>query len=214
MHDEHAVWDATRRIRLLSRLEPVDSRPWEQVARVLRDNGDPSGAEEVLIAYRRHQRRTHTASRRHRWRRLLDVLEDLSVGYGYRPQRALFFLVALVMAVTVSLAPAEWRAPMRTTDAAGIVYTPTGALTPATTTASSTTSRCGAGKVRCLNPVLYAVDTVIPIIDLKQRSSWYPTSDAGGRWLDWWLNTCTILGWLISTVLVLSLTRFGRSSPD
>jgi hypothetical protein len=56
-------------------------------------------------------------------------------------------------------------------------------------------SSCGKGKVRCFNPWLYAVDTVVPIVDLKQRSAWSPTSDAGGELMLAWVNTATLAGW-------------------
>ncbi len=63
-----------------------------------------------------------------------------------------------------------------------------------------------------LSPVTFAVDTVVPIIDLKQRAIWYPANDTVGWWMNLWLNLATVAGWLLSTVFALSLTRFGRAS--
>jgi hypothetical protein len=40
---------------------------------------------------------------------------------------------------------------------------------------------CGDGKVRCLEPILYAIDTVVPLIDLGQRSTWYPSGHDGAQ---------------------------------
>ena len=55
---------------------------------------------------------------------------------------------------------------------------------------------CGDGEVRCFSPVLYTIDTVIPLISLDQRSTWYPDPHApGGELLLLWLNVATLLGW-------------------
>jgi hypothetical protein len=89
-----------------------------------------------------------------------------------------------------------------------VVFTPAGPLAgPGTPRAT-----CGDGKVRCLEPFFYAIDTVVPLIDLHQRDTWYPTGEHGGALLVIWLNLCTILGWVASTVFALSFTRLGRSS--
>jgi hypothetical protein len=72
---------------------------------------------------------------------------------------------------------------------------------------------CGDGQVRCFSPVLYAIDTVVPLISLDQRVTWYPDPRVRyGELMLWWLNLGTILGWLLSSIFVLSLARFSRSS--
>jgi hypothetical protein len=68
--------------------------------------------------------------------------------------------------------------------------------------------------VRCFNAALFAIDTVVPIVDLSQRSTWYPSRDVGGPWLEWWLNLCTMFGWVASTIFALSFARMGRSSDS
>jgi hypothetical protein len=55
------------------------------------------------------------------------------------------------------------------------------------------------------------VDTVVPLIDLHQRSTWYPAGGRHGVPLEWLLNLCTILGWVASTVFAVSFTRLGRA---
>jgi hypothetical protein len=60
--------------------------------------------------------------------------------------------------------------------------------------------------------VLYSVDTVIPLISLDQRSTWYPDPRVrDGEFMTWWLDIATILGWLLSTIFVLSLAKLARS---
>jgi hypothetical protein len=112
------------------------------------------------------------------------------------------------------------RATMRATTSAGAVYTTTGPLKPqgvgeaaaAATSAHARAGACGDGQVRCFNPVFYAIDTVIPLVSLDQRSTWYPDpSTRGGTVMQWWLNVATILGWLLSSIFVLSLASLARS---
>jgi hypothetical protein len=197
----YAVWDAQARIAWLARLQPFDPRAWEQAAAVLRAAGDQDGADDILVAQRRHARRSGTLQQN---RRMWDVLQDATVRYGFRPQRALIALIALIAAVTLSLYIPAAQSSMRTTDEAAHVYVPN-ARVPGTPPGP-----CGGGEVRCFSPFFYAVDTVVPIIDLKQRTTWYPSGDSTGSLLTWWLNICTVLGWTASTVFALALTRLGR----
>ena len=193
----NGVSDAESRIAWLRRLKPYDPLPWEQVARVLRTQGDVRGAEKVLIVQRRRARREGAKW----WRRPFGVLADICVGYGYRPERAPALLVLLVVGVYVMLLTPWARASMT-------------AVSPAFVASldgpSQPTAACGAGRVRCLEPFFYAVDTVVPLIDLGQRAAWYP-SGPDGRLVALILNVCTIFGWLASTVFVFSITRFVRS---
>jgi hypothetical protein len=190
----HGVWDADQRARWLARLEPYDPRPWEHLARVLHTHGDHRGAERVLIAQRRAARRHAGPGLATTW----DWLADVTVRYGFRPNRAAFAIVLLILAVAVSLVLPAGHSTMRTTDAKGVIYMPDG---------TAGRRACAAGQVRCFDPWWYAIDTVVPIIDLHQRSTWYPESTA----MDAWLSVSTVLGWVLSTVFALSFTRLGRS---
>jgi hypothetical protein len=201
------VWDAGTRIAWLAAIRPYDPRSWERLAVVLRTAGDRDGADAVLIAQRRHARRVVPSTRR---RRAFDLLEDVTVRYGFRPQRAIYLLLALIAAVTVALSLPAVQAQMRASDQNALVFSPAGARP--TGGEQDVPGRCGDGKVRCLNPFFYAVDTVVPLIDLHQRATWHPTTEHGGHLLEWWLNLCTILGWVASTVFALSFTRLSRQT--
>jgi hypothetical protein len=199
-----AVWDAEARIAWLSRMTRYDPRAWERLAAVLRTAGDGDGADTVLVAQRRHARRLRTGRRR-----FFDLLQDVTVRYGFRPQRALYLLVALITAVTAGLSLPGVQAQMRATDQNALVFTPSGAAPFGGE--HDPPGDCGNGKVRCLSPFFYAVDTVVPLIDLHQRSTWYPAAERNGVLLEWLLNLCTILGWIASTVFAVSFTRLGRA---
>jgi hypothetical protein len=107
------------------------------------------------------------------------------------------------------------QAALRATNGSGAVYSTSGLLAgsvPATAGPARLDS-CGDGEVRCFSPVLYAIDTVVPLISLDQRSTWYPDPHvSGGRLMLWWLNLATLLGWVLSSIFVLSLTRLSRST--
>jgi hypothetical protein len=229
-------WDRQLRCAWLARQARYDSGPYEQAARVFRQHGYITQAEEILIEQRTQARRAGRA-RRSRPRRALDALYGWTVGYGYRPSRVLWLLALLLVLVAASLKIPATNAALRATDARGNVYTTTGRLItveamptggsqppparPATPTAGEDYSdpartqpqsdACGDGQVRCFNPVFYAIDTVLPLITLGQRTTWYASPHAPwGRALEWWLHTATLIGWLLTSILVLSFTRLAR----
>jgi hypothetical protein len=221
--DDRSTWDVGGRCKWLSRQTPFDSGPYEQAALVFRQHGYTSQAEVILI----NQRRRINSITTSRSRRLLGALYGTSVGYGYRPWRVLWFLVLLLILVTVSLEIPATRAAMRAADASGTVYTTLGPLpsqpadavgVPPAASASDDPSdpradACGNGQVRCLSPALYAIDTVIPLISLDQRTTWYSDPHASyGTLMEWWLNIAAMLGWLLSSIFVLSFARLSRSS--
>ena len=61
--------------------------------------------------------------------------------------------------------------------------------------------------------MIYAIETVVPLVDLGQRNTWYVLSSAShGSLYDAWLAFATLAGWALSTVFLLSFSRLGRSS--
>lgn len=211
-----SAWDHVARCAWLSRQMSYDAGPYEQAARVFRQHGYAEGAKALLIAQRQHARRTIAG----RWalpRRAVDAAYSLAVGYGYRPYRVLWLLLALITLVTGSLLIPVTQQTMRAASVTGTIYTTKGPLRSAArpTHPSPPTPHpdtCGNGLVRCFNPLLYAIDTVVPLISLDQRSTWYPDARTrDGTFMEWWLNTASILGWLLSTVFVLALASLARS---
>ena len=213
------IWDQAARCAWLSRQTEFDSGPYEQAARVFRQHGYTSEAEQILIAQRRHARQVGRSSAT--WpRRAIDAIYA-TIGYGYRPSRVLWLLAALLVLVAASLELPASQATLRATNGNGDVYSTSGLLTPSAGAvapgpgargSSPRADSCGDGEVRCFSPVLYAIDTVVPLISLDQRSTWYPDPHVrGGQLMLWWLNLATLLGWLLSSIFVLSLARLSRS---
>ena len=212
------TWDYSARCSWLDRQAVYDAGPYEQAARVFRQHGYTAGAEEILMAQRRHARQT-ISGRRAALRRVRDAAYSATVGYGYRPGRVLWLLAILLILVTGSLEVPAAQNAMRATTPAGMAYSTRGPV-PATGAGSlashsqvSHVDACGNGQVRCFSPVLYAIDTVIPLVSLDQRSTWYPDPHVrDGALMQGWLNAATLLGWLLSSIFVLSLARLARST--
>ncbi len=213
------VWDQAARCDWLRGQTEFDSGPYEQAARVFRQHGYTREAEQILIAQRKHARQvgwSHAA-----WpRRVLDAIYA-TIGYGYRPARVLWLLALLLALVTISLEVPGNRAALRANNGNGDVYATSGLLTASSRGRSggvaaghsTRADTCGNGEVRCFSPVLYAIDTVIPLISLDQRATWYADPDVpNGEFMLWWLNLATLLGWVLSSIFVLSLARLSRSS--
>ena len=151
-------------------------------------------------------------------RRALDIAFSTTVAYGFRPRRVLWLLAILLVLVIVSLEIPTAQATMRAATQAGLVYSTSGPA-PGTgpgragSAAPAGPDACGGGEVRCFNPVLYAIDTVVPLVSLDQRATWYPDpSLRDGAFMQWWLNAATLLGWLLSSIFVLSLARLSRAT--
>jgi hypothetical protein len=210
-------WDHAARAAWLNRQAIYDAGPYEQAARVFREHGYTSGAEAILIAQRRHARGV-IAGPGVRLRRTLDRAYSVTVGYGHRPRRVLWLLAILLILVIASLEAPATQATMRTTTSAGLVFSTRGPAPfagpggPARAPAARS-DPCGGGQVRCFNPVLYAIDTVVPLVSLDQRSTWYADPSLRyGAFMQWWLNAATLLGWLLSSIFVLSLARLSRAA--
>lgn len=209
-------WALEPRLAWLQARADVDYGSYEVVARAYRSDGRASDAETVLIEGRRHARRVdferdRRPFRRH-LRRIREWVLDRSVGYGYRPGRAGALLLGLVATTAILLSLPAADHVVRATDPAGRLYGPDGqALDPLS---GATVEPCGDGRVRCFNALLYAVDTVVPVIDLGQRTTWHPHAPAPyGRAYEWWLNAVTVAGWVATTVIVLSFARLARNGP-
>jgi hypothetical protein len=191
------AWHWKDRCDWLGKQADYDASPYEQAAKVFKQHGYAYGAEQILIAQRVQARKRLG----NRWlRRGADAVLGWTVGYGYRPSRVVWLLVLLLTIVSLMLLTPMAQGTMRATSESGQVFIP-GQPDP-----------CGGGEVRCFSPILYAIDTVVPLVSLDQRTTWYPNPHApGGFFVMWLLNLSTIAGWLLSTIFLLAFTRLART---
>jgi cytoskeletal protein CcmA (bactofilin family) len=213
--------DTSSRIEWLLSQSSLDASSFEQLAGYYRRHGRTVDAERVLIARNRALRalRSEVGGWPNRLRNLVDHAWDLSVGYGYRAGRAGGFLLALVVVTAWLLSLPAATGAMRTTDEDNTTYNPSGPVaedgSPLDSSADSSadgsddgSDDCGHGRVRCYDPVFYAVDTVVPLVDLHQRSTWHPDRSAPYGWAyQRGLDAAVLLGWATTSALVLGLTH-------
>ncbi|MET9261280.1 hypothetical protein [Amycolatopsis sp. NPDC004079] len=157
---------AKERVAWLKRDEGSDSpQPYEQLARQYREAGHDHGARTVLLAKCRDR------TRRQRFLpKLWGFLQDVTVGYGYRPVRALAWLAGLT--IVVAVCSAVWRP-----------YPVAGSAPP-------------------FNSAVYALDVVLPILDLGQEKSY--TAVGVGRIVVW---IAVLAGWVLASTVIAAVTR-------
>jgi hypothetical protein len=139
--------DADSRLRWLD-LQPakVASQPYEQLAKALQENGDNEGRKRVLIAMetRRYRRAGWPA-------RLWGWVLNVTIGYGYEPFRALWFIAAFVILGTCLF---SWG------HSAGVI-------TPIA-------SEQQAQHYKPFNSFVYSLETFLPLVELHQARHWLP----------------------------------------
>ncbi|MCO6009057.1 hypothetical protein NE236_29195 [Actinoallomurus purpureus] len=80
------------RLGWLDGVERYHPQPYEQLAAVYRRLGQDADARTVQLARQRRRRRTLP-----RWLAVWGFVQDWTVGYGYRPQRAVLWLAGLLL---------------------------------------------------------------------------------------------------------------------
>jgi hypothetical protein len=172
-----APTDAATRLKWLQR-QPADHRgknfrpqPFEQLAKVLRAMGHENDAR-LIAMYKQQYLQPQYLARTTWWRWpfvwLIGLLWGLFAGYGYRPHRLIVTLLALwlgcaaayhLAAENGAFAPADaqvWTSDLRKT------------CEPNWTACADIADLIG------FNALTYSADTLVPIIDLKQRATWSP----------------------------------------
>ncbi|MBB2947229.1 hypothetical protein FB565_006997 [Actinoplanes lutulentus] len=164
---------------------PVDRRiAW---LRQERYGYTPQPYEHLAAVYRRtgHEqaaRRIAVAKLRHQRRvlslagRLWNILLQVTVGYGYRPWLVSLWLLALVLLGGTALMSA---------DRSDIVAM----RQPAPP----------------FNPYLYALDALIPVLNLGLKSSW----TVGGP-VAYWSWALTVAGWILTTAFVAGVAKAAK----
>jgi hypothetical protein len=112
---------AARRLELLERDEDgYVPHAYEQLAAAYRRIGDDAGARTVQLAKQRRHRRTLS-----RHARIWGYVQDATVGYGFRPARAMAWLLALLLVgtATYSLHHPQPVDPGKTPDFHSAIYT-------------------------------------------------------------------------------------------
>jgi hypothetical protein len=220
LHDNEQFWHATGGVKLEDfRYESLDSPiplwddrqielrlswlrhamrgyrpgPYDQFAAMLRAGGNEEHADTVLM--RKQQYRYEALGSGYRWFfragvRLWSWLQRWMVGYGYRPVRALAWLLGLL--VLGSLWFGLGSDDCAKDEERFVVHG----------------ERCAVNMDDTgleWNPVLYTVDLLVPIADFGNKGRWHM---AGA---DKWVSTGFIAtGWVLVTTVAAGVTRTLR----
>ena len=174
-------------------------QPYEQLATVYQQAGHDSEARAVAIARRRDLRRYGTITRR---RAFGNWLLDKTIQYGYQTWRAVVGIAVLYVVIFLLFLYAQHR---------GGLMVPVGSTAglPAPPDAAHCMS-----DYPCYYPAGYAIDTVIPLVNVHQASNWAPDGSRPFGWL--WVYASwagTVFGWAFATLAVAGYTGLVRS-PD
>jgi hypothetical protein len=202
--------DAKGREDWLARLPVSDGRgdfasqPYQQLANVLRESGDDSGAKDVLVTMENerwwHGKMGFAA-------RCWSFVLWLTIGYGYKTWRALWFAFAFVASGTFLF---YWGRQA-------------GAIVPANKDPTGT---------NVFNPFIYSLELFLPLVDLQQVKHWMPDASRHsdtlppvhltpftpsvksgrlfgsdfGRHLRWYLWLHVLAGWFFTSMIIASVT--------
>ena len=204
--------DAEARLAWLG-LQPAGYRPqpFAQLAGALKKSGRSEGEVAVLIAQRIAQRRTGRLSMAGRvWNLLLEG----TIGYGYRPLRALWWIAGFVLLGAMLF---------------GWGYR-TGVMTPSEPEAYEAFARGGRPTAHYphFNAFVYSLENFLPVVDLHMGNHWRPNvrervvkDPNSGEWmtesapftsrlLRWYLWFHILAGWTLTPLMFAGLSGLIR----
>lgn len=179
-------------------------QPYEQLASVLRNDGRREDAITVLIAKIKDPARLKQFPW---WKKyILHHLSGILYGHGYRPWNA---IIAALLIVIIS-----W-----------CLFTC--GQTSGTVTAIKLDAQITAGGIDTVerfkdypafDGFLYSLDVFLPVVNLHQTEYWMPNANrnskcwlVSGAFLRYWMCFEIIAGWILTTLLAVSLTRRVRA---
>jgi len=129
--------------------------------------------------------------------KLANVVMGSTIGYGYRPGRAVFLLVLLyVLGALLVYQPArDVMVAAKTPSSSGVVMA---------------SDRCPSN-YPCYSPWAYSFDVLVPVVHLGQSDAWTPTGRRGTE-VRYYGYAATVLGWALATMAVAGFTGLVRKS--
>lgn len=175
--------------------EPFFPQPYEHLAEVLRREGFQDKAREVLI----EKDRTLGARTRHGVREFLWLyICGPITGFGHDPLRGFRWLIGIWIVGAAVFAVASRRGWMVSPATLEVPWQ------PAASGHDDSPTR--------LQPLMYSLDVLLPIIDLGQASRWTPDRRRPGgvavQWFHWGL---VLVGWTLTTLVVAGITGLVRT---
>jgi hypothetical protein len=216
--------DSAARLRWLSRAHHFTLQPYKQLAKFLHELGDVDGSRRVLFEMENLRRR------RAGWnllRRLWNWILKCTIGYGQRPEWALWWILALTIAGGAIF---------------GMGYLG-GAMVPSDKDAAHS-FELGEGVpyyYSRFNPLIYSIENAFPPLSLGVKDKWKPSSAGPAktpalrvplfqriRDLEWqshhpfritcpgllrtWLCFQIATGWVLATLFVAGFTGIVKTA--
>ena len=191
--EDAGQWKVAQRIAWLGKSRDYTATAYQQLAEAYRLSGEESTAEKISIASLRDLRkRGNLRFRARAWNKFLD----LTVGYGYRLHRPFLALLVLGMLGALLYYLGEH---------ANLIF-----ATQGSSHASAGTT-CSPG-YPCYNPIVYSFQMLIPGLDLREATYWWPDASKA-PWgfplvLYTWLMI--VFGWVLATAVVAGITQLFR----
>lgn len=184
--------DPRTRERWLALQPEFSQQPYEQLAKVLEQEGDYAGGRHVKIEMEdRSLVEGPINDLRWYWRipaKFWSLVLKVTIGYGYAPWRALYWAIAIVMLGTYLFGK-------------GMRY---GVIAPAHEKSESHFP---------FSAFWYSLDAFLPVVNLRQHDHWVPTAHHVIVWgvrydefLRRYLWFHILLGWTITTLFVAGVT--------
>ncbi len=180
------------------------AQPYAELAKALMAGGETDDAIAVEIAQRVAQRREGGLGR---FERAWNVLLQVTIGYGFIPLRALWWIMGFVAFGTVLF---QWGYAMRM-------------VSPTEETAYQSFMQTGTTPPHYppFNAFVYSLENFLPVVDLHQGEYWRPNPSHGatshlhsGRekrayaaaLLHWYLWLHILSGWILTPLLAAGLS--------
>ncbi len=223
----HTETDLEARLNWLERRPadtPFTAQPYEHLARVLVHMGHRDDAQAVRMRKERilrqseRQERAAAHGRGPRWwiGWTVDQVMWVTIGYGFRPWRALILAVVLIMGLGLFF-QATWAAGDMTPNAAPILISAdwinATRIAPDNPAALWSAPGQAGQDYETFNAFAYAADLVVPIVSFGQEDAWAPSTSRSplgqaGWWLRWIAKG---LGWIITALGAAALTGIVRN---
>ncbi|HKD67690.1 MAG TPA: hypothetical protein VKB84_12670 [Candidatus Binataceae bacterium] len=180
------------------------AQPYAELAKALMAGGESDDAIQVEIAQRVAQRRDGGLGMAERiWNALLQV----TIGYGFIPLRALWWILGFVAFGTVLF---RWGYALR-------------AVSPTEGSAYDSFMQSGTTPPHYppFNAFVYSLENFLPVVDLHQGEYWRPNPSSGaannlhpadeqrayaGIFLRWYLWIHILAGWILTPLLAAGLS--------
>jgi hypothetical protein len=181
---------------------------FRQLAVSLSSEGRVRAAEKTMMASRRSTSMSAGIAAR-TWSGVWRIFN----GFGYRPLRSVWILVTFLALYTSFLAGSGLaRQAITASVSDGPVVSAAPGKDPLAATRRTTASdSCAGAGVPCFSPFVYSLETLVPVIDLGQHKAWhFDVRKPWGRTLVYVETTLKGLGWILTSVALLSLARYQR----